>query len=572
MSAKGIAIAALMVCASLLGDDGAPGFPTVSARYSPSVRATRLPLSPHGAALLRNELAAVESSKLPKNPQPNLSTDLERFYASLGGSLAWLEQGAPTPAACQIIEELKHADKKGLRARDYDSPLWDSRVAFFTSSNSNSEAEQVQFDVVLTVNTMRFLSHLHLGRVNPHALQFDINGEKSFDLSDFMRSKVIYANDVHTVVESVEPQFLAYRRTLRALDTYLELARTETAEPLPLSNAIVRAGEPYAAVPILARRLQLLGDLDPKQQYDYNNIYTTPLASAVARFQRRHGLTANGYLDRRTLVELNTPLRHRILQLQLTLERWRWLPHTFSSPPIVVNIPEFRLYAINEDHHVALAMNVMTGHAFRHETPVFMSAIQSVTFRPYWNVPLTIQRNELLPQIPKNPNYLLENSYEIVDARDQREVDSGDEQERAAKLQSGEWQLRQRPGPRNSLGLVKFELPNPYDIYLHGTPAQELFAQSRRDFSHGCIRLEDPVGLAVWVLRSNAGWDQDHVRAAMEGNVTLRVNLKESIPAWILYGTAVVQEDGELHFLADIYGHDAALERVLEQQYPNANN
>jgi L,D-transpeptidase YcbB len=567
MSAKGIAIAALMVCTSLFGDDGGPGFPTVSAKYSPSVRATRLPLTPQGAAFLRNELAAVESSELPKNAQPNLSTDLERFYASLGGSLAWFEQGAPTPAACQIIEELKHADKKGLRARDYDGPLWDSRVAFFTSSNSYSEAEQVQFDVALTVNTMRFLSHLHLGRVNPHALRFDIKGEKSFDLSDFMRSKVIYAKDVDIILESVEPQFLAYRRTLRALSTYLELARKEIDEPLPASNAIVRAGDSYAPVPILARRLRLLGDLDGEQKYDHSDTYTTGLATALARFQRRHGLTPNGYLDSPTLVELNTPLRYRVLQLQLTLERWRWLPHTFSRPPIVVNIPEFRLYAINEDHHVALAMNVVAGHAFRHETPVFMSAIQSVTFRPYWNVPLTIQQNELLPQVLNDPSYLSENSYEIVGARDQVEMDSGDEQERTAKLRSGEWLLRQRPGPRNSLGLVKFELPNPYDIYLHGTPSQELFAQSRRDFSHGCIRVEDPVGLAVWVLRGNPGWDQGHVQAAMEGNVTLRVNLKESIPAWILYGTAVVQEDGEVHFLADIYGHDAALERALEQQY-----
>jgi murein L,D-transpeptidase YcbB/YkuD len=572
MSAKGIAIAALIVCTSLFGDDGAAGFPTVSARYSPPVQGTRSTLTPQRAALLRNELAEVESSELQKNAQTNLSTDLERFYASLGGSLAWFEQGTPTSAACQIIEELKHADKKGLRSRDYDGPLWDSRLAFFTSSNSYSEAEQAQFDVALTANTMRFLSHLYLGRINPHALRFDINGEKSFDLSDFIRSKVIHANDVHIIVESVEPQFLAYRRTLGALDTYLELARTEIEEPLPLSDAIVRAGDSYAPVPILARRLRLLGDLDAEQKYDRNNTYTTGLASAVARFQRRHGLLPNGYLDRRTLVELNTPLRYRVLQLQLTLERWRWLPHTFSSPSIVVNIPEFRLYAINEDHHVALAMNVVAGHVFRHETPVFMSAIQSVTFRPYWNVPLTIQRNELLPQIRKDPSYLSENSYEIVDARDQVEMDSGDEQERTAKLRSGEWLLRQRPGPRNSLGLVKFELPNPYDIYLHGTPSPELFAQSRRDFSHGCIRVEDPTGLAVWVLRGNAGWDQDRVRAAIDGNVTLRVNLNESIPAWILYGTAVVQEDGEVHFLADIYGHDAALERALEQQYPDAKN
>jgi len=181
-------------------------------------------------------------------------------------------------------------------------------------------------------------------------------------------------------------------------------------------------------------------------------------------------------------------------------------------------------------------------------------------------VPLTIQRNELLPQLARHPSYLTENSYEVLDTRRHVIRNFEDDKKLAAKLRSGEWLLRQRPGPGNSLGLIKFELPNPYDVYLHGTPAPELFARSHRDFSHGCIRVEDPVALAVWILQGNPAWTEKRIKEAMSGDKTLRVDLQKPIPAWILYGTAVVQENGEVHFLKDIYGHDAALESALESK------
>jgi L,D-transpeptidase YcbB len=480
--------------------------------------------------------------------------------------LVWFGDTQPTAEALAIIEELKHADEKGLRVENYDGPLWDARLAAFTRSESPSETDAIDFDAALTISTMRFLSDLHLGRVNPRALHFQIaTGDKSIDLSEFLRNQLIHTNDVHTVVQSVEPKFLAYRRTLQALHTYLGLARTDDGQVLPLPRKAIRAGETYSGVPRLAGLLQSLGDLGTLHK-NARNLYDSELAQAVMRFQQRHGLEPNGHLDTRTLAELNTPLGRRVLQLQLTLERWRWLPQNFSQPPIVVNIPEFRVYAISEDHRVALAMNIVVGRAYHHETPVFTSDIQSVIFRPYWNVPLTIQRNELVPEIKKHPNYLTENSYEILDTRGHVIVNFEDNQEQVDKLRSGEWLLRQRPGPGNSLGLIKFELPNPYDVYLHGTPAPELFARSRRDFSHGCIRVEDPTALAVWILRGNPGWTEERIRSAMNGEDTLHVNLQKPIPAWILYGTAIVQEDGEVHFLKDIYGHDAALENALEQR------
>jgi len=366
-------------------------------------------------------------------------------------------------------------------------------------------------------------------------------------------------------VESVEPQFLAYRRTLQALHTYLWLSRNENAEKLPIPDNPIHLGEQYEALPRLIDLLWKLGDVAYVDKIS-STIYTNQDSAAIQHFQKRHGLEPTGLLDSRTLDQLNTPLSRRVLQLQLALERWRWLPQNYSRPPIIVNIPEFRLYAVNEEHRVVFSMNIVVGRAYQHETPVFESEIRSVIFRPYWNVPLAIQRDEIVPLLEQDPLYLEKNSYEVLNSRGDAIQDGKHSVELKNKLRSGEWILRQSPGRNNTLGLIKFELPNPYDVYLHGTPARALFAQSRRDFSHGCIRVENPAALAAWVLRENPEWTKDRIRSAMNGDQTLRVNLEKPIPAWILYGTAVVHENGEVLFFDDIYGHDAALERALARQ------
>jgi L,D-transpeptidase YcbB len=216
-------------------------------------------------------------------------------------------------------------------------------------------------------------------------------------------------------------------------------------------------------------------------------------------------------------------------------------------------------------------MKVVVGKAYRHKTPVFANQIKSVIFRPYWNVPLSIQRAEILPHLEKDPSYLLENSYEIVDRIGHVVSEGAVTDELKDSLRSGKLAVRQRPGPDNALGLVKFEFPNPYDVYMHGTPAKQLFSRSRRDFSHGCIRVEDPVALAAWILRDKPEWTPEAIRNAMNGDETIQVDIKDPIPVLILYGTAVVKEDGEIQFFDDIYGYDAALERVLNEDYPNSD-
>jgi len=263
------------------------------------------------------------------------------------------------------------------------------------------------------------------------------------------------------------------------------------------------------------------------------------------------------------------PLSARVRQMQLTLERWRWLPIGLHAAPIVANIPEFRLRAYDENFKVALTMNVVVGKAYDHNTPVFEDSMQYVIFRPYWNVPYSIAKAEYLPKVARDPNYLSKKGFEVVNSRQEVVASGPVSADVLQQLRAGKLFVRQAPGPKNSLGLVKFIFPNDYSVYMHDTPAQEFFFKTRRDFSHGCIRLEKPADLAVWVLRDNPGWNAERVRAAMMGSSNnQQVNLAHPIPVLIVYATVIVNEDGTVHFYDDIYGHDAALEKVLQKGYP----
>jgi murein L,D-transpeptidase YcbB/YkuD len=257
-----------------------------------------------------------------------------------------------------------------------------------------------------------------------------------------------------------------------------------------------------------------------------------------------------------------------VRQIQLTLERWRWLPSDYQHSPVVVNIPEFRLRAYGDQFHVAVTMNVVVGKAYGHHTPIFASKIRYVIFRPYWNVPPSIARAEILPAIQRDPDYMARENLEIVDSRENVIRPASLSPEILQQIRSGALSIRQKPGPKNSLGLVKFVFPNEYDVYMHDTPATELFSKSRRDFSHGCIRLEKPAELAAWVLRDNPGWTPERIRAAMDGEKTQEVTLTHPIPVLIVYGTVIVLEDQIVRFYDDIYDQDAELDRVLDKGYP----
>jgi L,D-transpeptidase YcbB len=520
-------------------------------------------------------LAIVDAAKLDDLHWPVFSkyrSEVRELYDSFHGALPWIRDSRPSSQALSTIQLLKGADREGLNPEDYDGPLWDSRTSALEQPVTVPESDLVRFDVALTVSAMRYVSDLHLGRANPRLFHSDLDiDHTNFDLSEFLRLNLVNASDINTAIEAVEPPFPTYHRTLTALRTYLELARRDDGGLLPVPRKAIRPGDSYTGLPRLMRLLALLGDL-PEKDIPFPTVYQGAVVTAVKRFQQRHGLEPDGLIDVQTVKDLNTPLNHRVAQLQLTLERLRWLPHQFQRPPIIVNIPEFRLRAVDEQYHWVLFMKVVVGRAYRHRTPVFAANIKSVTIRPYWNVPLSIVRTEMLPHIEKDPAYLVKNSYEVVDNTGTVVGQDTVSEQVRRQLRSGKLGIRQTPGANNALGLLKFAFPNPHDVYMHGTPAMELFSRSRRDFSHGCIRVEDPVALAAWLLRDQPEWTADHIRAAALAEKTLRVDLQQPVPVLIVYGTAVVMENGEVDFFRDIYGQDASLEQALSSAAPTLRN
>jgi murein L,D-transpeptidase YcbB/YkuD len=541
------------------------------AEQQASTRAPEAAGASQGQRLTAEGKSALESivdgGKLPDLHRPSfedLKGETREFYVSLNDSLAWISHSKPTSQTVALIHLLKTAGGKGLNAEDYDGPRWDARLARLEQPSLPREADLVRFDVALTVSAMRYISDLNIGRVSPRLLHFELDiHERKTDLSEFLKGLLASGSDIASGVQDVEPPFPAYRRTILALQKYRELAREDDGEPLPAAGKTIQPGDSYAGVPRLFRLLRLVGDLPPGAAAPLSTIYLGTLPEAVKHFQERHGIESTGLIDEETLRALNTPIARRVTQLELTLERWRWAPHEFVRPPIVVNIPEFRLHANDEKYRWVLSMKVVVGTAYRHQTPVFASEIRSVIFRPYWNVPFGIQREEFMPKIEENPAYLAENSYEIVDSGGNVVGEDPAKDEVREDLWSGQLGIRQRPGPDNALGLAKFDFPNQFDVYMHGTPSTELFSKSRRDFSHGCIRVEDPVLLAQWILRDQPEWTAENIRSAMYRETAIRVAILKPIPILIVYGTAVVMEDGEVRFFEDIYGHDAALERAL---------
>jgi L,D-transpeptidase YcbB len=510
----------------------------------------------------------VSSANLASMRWPNFRdyrASLQEFYKSSNYAPAWVQGSSASPQALAMIDLFRNAWKKGLEPEDYDASRWDGRLQTLQGSSDPSD-----FDVALTVCTMRYVSDLRIGRINPQHFKFGLSVEqKKYDLAQFLRGRVLTASDMSAPLDGIEPPFPGYRRSEQALARYIELARNDDGEQLTVPAKPVNPGQSYAGVPRLTRFLHLVGDLPADVQPADSRVYDSSLSEAVKRFQRRHGLDDDGRLGSATVKQLNVPLKDRVRQLQLTLERWRWLPAEFSAPPIVVNIPDFRLRALDENNKIALEMRVVVGKAMRTQTPVFSRDMTFIVLRPYWNVPPGIFRRSVLPAIQRDRGEVTRKNYEIT-TLDGKVVTAGEvSNDVLAQLQAGKLAVRQKPGPNNALGLIKLMFPNEYSVYLHSTPQPELFSRSQRDFSAGCIRVEKPAELGAWVLRNNPGWSVERVQDGMQnGRDNVTITLARRVPVFIVYGTAIAYETGEVHFYDDIYGHDAALAQALAKGFP----
>ena len=531
--------------------------------------------------------AIVESARNADLRWPDFTpykAEVAKLYQTNGYSLIWVQSGRVRPQALAVIGLLQDAEAKGLDPEDYDGSRWQGRLLKLGQEKLGqekldqknldqkpSEQDLTSFDTALTVSTMRYIRSIHCGRVNPKEFKFELDTEgKLLPLAEFIQAQVVNAADPAAEIQKLEPPFLGYRKLLALLPVYEGYANQAAGEKLPTITKTVRPGQPYAGVVRLGQFLQIIGDIPAGAQLNPNaTIYDGALVEGVKHYQDRHGETPSGNLDARTINELNTPPAARIRQIKLTLERWRWIPHSFPQPPVVVNLPDYRVRAMNPDGTVAFYKNVIIGKAYGHKSPVFEKEIQYVVFRPYWNVTPSIQRNEIVPHIQKDPNYLAKHEFEVVTPQGEVVTDNQVSPEVLEGIRSLHLMVRQKPGDTNSLGLVKIIFPNPDNVYLHGTDAPELFSPDVRDFSHGCIRVEKPADLVAWVLRNNPGWDLERVKATINGEKNnLQVNLATRIPVLIVYGTATVNEENQIRFFDDIYGYDAELDKALAREHP----
>ena len=575
-SRQWIEISILFLVASISPSDPASAQVKTS---SPASVKTSSPQRPDGGVASRLS-TIIDSGRHEDLRWPDFSDyriHLTNFYRPSGYKPAWISDGQPTTQALELIKIFEDADQEGLRAEDYDAPRWADRLA--SLKGPHQDDDEARFDAALTICIMRYVSDLHIGRINPQSLGFEFNvSNKKLYLPDFVRERLVNGSDLRLELVAVEPPFKEYQRLRAALQHYMELEKNDDGEKV-LDAGPLPPGDQYAGIAGLAKRLRLLGDLpDSVTIPPDSTTYEGPLVDAVKHFQERLGMQPTGQFDYKTLVEINVPLSDRIDQMQLGLERLRWLPYTFKQPPILINVPEFRLYAFNEKGDVNLTMRVNVGEDYNHQTPMFEGNIQYLVFRPYWTPTPNILRKEIIPDIEKNPS-LTDLNLELVGGG--KVINSGDvTPAMLQQVRSGRLTVRQPPGPENGMGLVKFMFPNQFDVYIHDTPASlDMFSEAaegeegelQRVASHGCIHLQYPDKFAAYILRNTRGWDMERVQKAMhDGKDNMQVNIVP-VPVLIFYLTAVAEENGDIHFFHDIYDHDRTLRLELAHGYPYPN-
>lgn len=480
----------------------------------------------------------------------------------------WIDAHSQKPLAIarQAIRRLAAAEQEGLSAQDYQvAALEDALVAAIQKPLSAQEGAQLENRLNQAV--VRYLNDLHSGRINPKTIgeHYAADTRPPFD-AEALLAQFAPSGNLDALWQAATPQTPMYAALRKELQRYLALRQDPAwaeALPLPPKGSPILAGQTWPGLNAVAQRLVQLGDLSAVWAAA-PVAFGPELAAAIQTFQARHGLPATGHIDRATVQQLNVPPAERAAQIAQTMERLRWVPLQHKPRMIVVNVPEYRLraYTVNDAGQVqhVLPINVIVGKANSNRTVLFSEDMKWIEFSPYWNVPSSITRKEMLPRLQRDPDYVRRNNYEIVGANGRTTQATP---EALAALASGQARLRQRPGRGNALGGVKFMLPNRYNIYLHHTPSTGLFKRADRALSHGCIRVEDPAALAHFVLQDDPKWPLPRIREVLDKRISHTVHLQTPVPVVISYFTTVVGENGKLYFLPDVYGQDKRLKNAL---------
>lgn len=478
----------------------------------------------------------------------------------------WFEQDQPKVAALQAVGILTHSDEDGLNPQDYDAEALSRAI---TVESTRFPVETFAWlDQWLTESMVRYLDDLYFGRIDPSNIgqNYSAPSRNGFEPFSYLL-RALDAQRLPEAIREVRPQVSFYADLREALTRYRKLAADPDLQaPLPsLPWRRLDPGKSYSGLPALTHRLVALGDLPagtrPPQRYEGSVI------DGIRAFQFRHGLEADGVIGAQTFEQLNIPLTQRVRQIELTMERLRPMPLERDKRMIFINIPEFMLRAYEVDDGMIsdrLTTKVVVGKAVETETPLFDEDMRFIEFSPYWNVPRSIARKELVPKFRRNPGYFYQQGFEFV-AEDGRVLRNFSSTNLNAVLR-GQLRIRQRPGPENALGDIKFIFPNNDDIYLHHTPGPQLFLRPRRDFSHGCIRVEAPVALAEFVLENEPDWNTERIIAAMSKGESNRMRLGTPVPVVIGYATVIVKNGGKIHFFQDLYGNDKLLDEALRRR------
>jgi L,D-transpeptidase YcbB len=485
----------------------------------------------------------------------------------------WFEADRPARQARQATDLLRAAASHGLEPQDYGADALQQALTRAADGPPRPASEIERIDQGLTAAMQRYLSDLHSGRVDPRQVHqhFSPPRRDDFDAAAYLQT-ALAAQRLPAAARDAAPRLPLYAQLQQALARYRLLAEhpawQQALPPLPIQPGAkagkLVAGQAYAGLALLTQRLAALGDLAPDVPVPAR--FEGPLVAALKVFQQRHGLTADGVIGQATIGSLQVAPAARVRQIELTLERLRWTPLLEGARMIVVNIPEFvlRAYEVRDGRILALqAMKVIVGRALDQRTPVFDADLRFIEFSPYWNVPPSIARAETVPRLRREPAYFEREGFEFVGPNGQ--VHSTLSTARLDAVLAGRLRIRQRPGPHNALGDIKFVFPNAEHIFLHHTPTPGLFTRDRRDLSHGCIRVEQPLALARFVLSEQPDWTEDRIRQAMSQGVSTTLRLAEPVRVLIAYGTTLVK-DGRIYFLDDIYGHDRLLDAALRRR------
>lgn len=491
------------------------------------------------------------------------------FYLERGFTPAWFDSRGIQPSAYDLLQAVAQADQDGLQPSDYHRGTIEAMLSELDGRHFPQPAGQADiwaaFDLLLTDAFLLLGSHLSRGRLNPENLHADwLIAKESIDILSNLQIAVSQER-VHQELDRLRPDHEGYHRLLRARK-HLQQIKEAGGWPLVPNGETLDPGTLSDRIPTLRRRLVVSGNLSSEQKPGDPQLYDDALVNAVIAFQKRHGLAPDGRIGRRTLTALNRSVEDRIHQIDINLERWRWLQSELGERFIFVNIADFKL-EIFEGNRRIMQKRVVVGRPAR-RTPVFSSQMTYLVLNPFWNIPRKIAVEDILPKIMEDAAYLEKHGITVFSDwnEDARLIDPRSVDWPLYGRTNFPFRLRQAPGPTNALGRIKFMFPNKFAIYLHDTPQRSLFRQLERDFSSGCIRVEDVIDLAAYLFKHDSHWSRRRLTQHLQNGTHRVLIIPEPIPVHLVYMTAWMTETGTVQFRRDIYGRDDILTRALSRK------